>query len=92
MARGLRNVPIFWKSAIALSCCRVNFAHLAKSSCADTALSSRFKRTTSFLSTMAFLWEEDVGVGSLLYIIHNCVSIVSSLFYCCVCCGGILWE
>jgi hypothetical protein len=59
-------IPSFWKSAIALLCCLSSFAHLAKSSWADTALSSRFKRMTSFLSAITFLWEEDVGVGSWL--------------------------
>jgi hypothetical protein len=60
-------VPIFSWSAVALSDCLRSFAHFAKSSCADVALSSRCRRIISFRIVVAFAASTDVDeMGSLL--------------------------
>jgi len=73
---------------MALLCCLSSLAHFEKLSCGDVFPSSRFSCTTSFLSFCAFCAEPEVGVGSLLYIIHSFDTRVSRPFVIRIGCGG----
>lgn len=49
--------------ASALSCCLLNLAHFANSSCELVACISRFNRTTSALNELDSCTEPETGVG-----------------------------
>ena len=71
MIRKRQFLQLFSYCAMTLSCWRLNFAHLAKSSCALTFPSSLFKRRISFFKVICSCAAFDDAVGSLLRSCHS---------------------